>query len=207
MRLRARRAEGILDYVIREMTDPSGGFYSTQDADSEGVEGKFFVWSKAEIEALLGKRDAELFSAYYNVTDEGNFEGENILNVTRTLAEVADAEESLLRSCEAILTKARSVLFAAREKRVKPARDEKILTAWNGLMLASFAEAAAILNRSDYLGRAQGTMLASCSTNLRRDGLLLRTYKDGHAKLNAYLEDYAFFIDGSGHAVRNDRRD
>jgi uncharacterized protein YyaL (SSP411 family) len=187
--------EGILDYVVREMTDSGGGFYSTQDADSEGVEGKFFVWRLDEVTALLGERDADLFAAYYNITASGNFEGENILSVTRDLHDVAAAEQVTVEELSAILRKGRDLLFATREKRVKPARDEKVLTAWNGLMLASFAEAAAILERSDYLEVAKNNARFVLD-NLRRDGLLLRTYKDGQAKLNAYLEDYAFFIDG-----------
>jgi uncharacterized protein YyaL (SSP411 family) len=188
-------ADGILDYTVREMTDSRGGFYSTQDADSEGVEGKFFIWSKDEIEELLGKQDAALFNAYYNVTDTGNFEGENILNVTRDLQQVAASADVTVEQLNQGLARARAILFVAREKRVKPARDEKILTAWNGLMLASFAEAAAILQRPDYLEVAKKNAQFVLD-NLRRDGLLLRTYKDGQAKLNAYLEDYAFFIDG-----------
>ena len=188
-------AEGILDYVVREMTSPEGGFYSTQDADSEGVEGKFFVWSLDEVKQLLGERDATRFAAYYNVTSAGNFEGENILNITRELSEVAAAESVSVEELSATLDRSRKILFEAREKRVKPARDEKVLTAWNGLMLASFAEAAAILNRFDYLAVAKQNARFVLDT-LRRDGLLLRTYKDGQAKLNAYLEDYAFFIDG-----------
>ncbi|MEP6818343.1 MAG: thioredoxin domain-containing protein [bacterium] len=188
-------AEGILDYVVREMTDSGGGFYSTQDADSEGVEGKFFIWNRDEISELLGERDAARFAAYYNVTTGGNFEGENILNVTRDLREVAASENISVEELSETLARARQLLFTAREKRVKPARDEKVLTAWNGLMLAGFAEAATILNRSDYLEVAKKNAHFLLN-NLRRDGLLLRTYKDGHAKLNAYLEDYAFFIDG-----------
>lgn len=188
-------AEGILDYVMREMTDSAGGFYSTQDADSEGVEGKFFVWSKDEIRQLLGERDADLFAAYYNATSAGNFEGENILNVTRDLPEVAASEDVTVEQLTETLARSRKLLFATREQRVKPARDEKVLTAWNGLMLAAFAEAAAILNRADYLEVAKKNAQFVLG-NLRRDGLLLRTYKDGHAKLNAYLEDYAFLIDG-----------
>lgn len=188
-------AEGILDYVVREMTDPLGGFYSTQDADSEGVEGKFFVWSADEIKELLGERDAALFAAYYNVTEAGNFEDENILNVARDLSEVAAAENVTPEQLREVLEKGRKKLFAAREKRVKPARDEKVLTAWNGLMLASFAEAAAILNRPDYKEVAKRNARFVLD-NLSRDGLLLRTYKEGQAKLNAYLEDYAFYIDG-----------
>jgi len=188
-------AEGILDYVAREMTDSRGGFYSTQDADSEGVEGKFFVWSLAEIETLLGKRDAVLFAAYYDITADGNFEGANILNIKQDLAEVAAREKLTVDELEATLVKARQILFAAREKRVKPARDEKVLTAWNGLMLASFAEAGAILDRPDYFAIAKKNAQFVLN-NLRRDGLLLRSSKDGESKLNAYLEDYSFYIDG-----------
>ncbi|HSD47324.1 MAG TPA: thioredoxin domain-containing protein, partial [Pyrinomonadaceae bacterium] len=174
-------AEGILDYVLREMTDPAGGFYSTQDADSEGHEGKFFVWDLAEIKSVLGEEDARRFNASYNVTQGGNFEGKNILNVNPS-ADPPGAES-------------RRKLFEVREKRVKPDRDEKIITAWNGLMLASFAEAGVILGRADYADAAR--MNAEfVLQNLYRDGLLLRTYKDGVAKFNAYLEDYAFFIEG-----------
>jgi uncharacterized protein len=188
-------AEGTLDYVVREMTDAAGGFYSTQDADSEGVEGKFFVWSLSETRRLLGEADAALFAAYYSVTEEGNFEGENILNVTRDLAEVAGAQKVSVGRLSEVLASGRQKLFDARERRIKPARDEKVLTAWNGLMLASFAEAGAILGRSDYTDIARRNARFTLD-NLRKDGLLLRTYKDGQAKLNAYLEDYAFFIDG-----------
>jgi uncharacterized protein len=187
--------EGILDYVMREMTDPLGGFYSTQDADSEGVEGKFFVWSQDEVTALLGEKNAALFASYYNITKAGNFEGENILNVTRDLQEVARAENLTPKELSETLSKGRQKLYAVREQRVKPARDEKVLTAWNGLMLQSFAEAGAILDRPDYTEVAKRNARFVLD-HLRRDGLLLRTYKDGQAKLNAYLEDYAFYIDG-----------
>jgi uncharacterized protein len=187
-------AEGTLDYVVREMTDARGGFYSTQDADSEGHEGKFFVWSLEEIQAALGSQ-AQLFGAYFDVTAAGNFEGKNILNVTRSKKEVAAAEKVSVEHLEEVLTAGIKTLFVLREQRIKPARDEKVLTAWNGLMLASFAEAAAILQRKDYedIARKNARFVLD---NLYRDGLLLRTYKDGQAKLNGYLEDYAFFIDG-----------
>ncbi len=186
---------GVLDYVVREMTDAAGGFYSTQDADSEGHEGKFFVWSLAELKQVLGATDAALFAAYYNVTESGNFEGENILNVTRSLDEVAAANDIEPGQLLEVLERSRSKLFNVRELRIKPARDEKILTSWNGLMLSSFAEAAAVLERTDYAEVARHNA-AFVLENLRRDGLLLRTYKDGRAKLNAYLEDYAFLADG-----------
>ena len=188
-------AEGILDYVLREMTDPAGGFYSTQDADSEGHEGKFFVWDIAEINTALGERDAALFRDYYNITKAGNFEGKNILHVTSSLEEVAAAANIAVTELQETLSRSARKLFELRETRVKPDRDEKILTAWNGLMLASFSEAGAILNRADYTAAARRNA-EFVLTNLRRDGLLLRTYKDGIAKFNGYLEDYAFLIDG-----------
>jgi uncharacterized protein YyaL (SSP411 family) len=188
-------AEGVLDYVVREMTDKQGGFYSTQDADSEGHEGKFFVWDYDELTALLGEDHAQLFSAYYNVTRDGNFEGKNILNITRSVEEVASQLGVSASQLSEVLHAARVKLFQVREQRIKPDRDEKILTAWNGLMLASFAEASAILSRRDYQEVAK-TNASFILKNLRKDHLLLRTYKDGQAKLNAYLEDYAFLADG-----------
>lgn len=190
-----RIAEGVFDYAVREMTHPDGGFYSTQDADSEGVEGKFFVWSATEIVEVLGEHDAKLFSVYYNVTPSGNFERENILNVTRSIAEVAKENKVTPEKLEEVLQKSRQKLFDVREKRVKPDRDEKILTSWNGMMLASFAEAGAVLDREDYTNIARRNARFILD-NLRSDGLLLRTYKDGVAKLNGYLEDYAFLSDG-----------
>ncbi len=188
-------AEDILNYVVREMTDQTGGFYSTQDADSEGVEGKFFVWGVEELEQLLGKSEAALFGEYYNITREGNFEDANILNITADVSEFAERKQISVSQLQATLANARQVLFATREKRVKPARDEKVLTAWNGLMLASFAEAGAILDRPDYTEVARHNARFVLN-NLRREGLLLRTYKDGQARLNAYLEDYAFYSHG-----------
>jgi uncharacterized protein YyaL (SSP411 family) len=190
-----RVAEETFDYVKREMTDERGGFYSTQDADSEGHEGKFFVWSPGEIEDALGAEDAALFNAYYGVTPDGNFEGRNILHISRSGEEVAQSQNVSIERLNAALERGRQTLFELRERRIKPGRDEKQLTAWNGLMLASFAEASAILERKDYqevaIKNAQFVL-----ENLWRDGLLLRTYKDGQAKLNGYLEDYAFFAEG-----------
>jgi hypothetical protein len=184
-----------LDYVVREMTDANGGFYSTQDADSEGHEGKFFVWTVEEIREVLGEEDAALFCAYYDVTPQGNFEGQNILNVRRSLEDVAKSAGVSPERLAQALELGKRELFSVRERRIKPARDEKILTAWNGLMLASFAEAAAILERADYLSVARRNAQFVLD-NLRRDDLLLRTYKDGQAKLNGYLEDYSFYADG-----------
>jgi uncharacterized protein YyaL (SSP411 family) len=192
----ARRiAEETLDYVLREMTDASGGFYSSQDADSEGHEGKFFVWTAAEIHSALGPSEGAMFCAYYDVTAGGNFEGSNILNVTRSMEEVAAEFGVSVEALEDTLSRGKQSLFAIRDRRVKPGRDEKVLTAWNGLMLVSFAEASIILKRDDYreaaIKNAQFVV-----DKLTKDGLLLRTWKDGAAKLNAYLEDYACFLDG-----------
>ena len=179
-----RIVEEILDYVLREMTDESGGFYSTQDADSEGEEGKFFIWRPEEIFEVLGKEDGERFGAYYDVTINGNFEGHSILNVKNP-----DSEMELL------LSSARAKLYEARGTRVKPDRDEKILTAWNGLMMAAFAEAGAALERQDYTEAAVAN--ARFLRKEVRDGdRLLRTYKDGSARLKGYLEDYSFLIEG-----------
>jgi uncharacterized protein YyaL (SSP411 family) len=186
---------GILDYVLREMTDPAGGFYSTQDADSEGHEGKFFVWELDEIKSALGEHDASLFCAYYNVSEGGNFEGQSILNVSQSLADVAQQNNISVAELAEILERGREKLFAIREQRVKPDRDDKVLTAWNGLMLASFSEAGAILKRPDYTRAAQRNAEFILS-ELQHDGLLLRTWKNGTVKFNAYLEDYAFLIDG-----------
>jgi hypothetical protein len=191
-----RVAVETLEYVRREMFDAAtGGFYSTQDADSEGVEGKFFVWTPQEIEEILGdERDAQIFNFYYDVSEEGNFEEKNILNVNYTLESTARALKISEDELQETLERGRKRLFEEREKRVKPFRDEKVLTAWNGLMMATFAEASAILENSDYLevARRNADFILQ---NLQKDGYLLRTYKDGRAKLNAYLEDYANYAD------------
>jgi uncharacterized protein YyaL (SSP411 family) len=192
----ARRiAEETLDYVVREMTDARGGFYSSQDADSEGEEGTFFVWTQAEFAAIVGENDAAIVSDYFDVTAGGNFEGQNILHINSTVETVSEKHGIAAEKAREIIAQARRKLFDVREQRVKPGRDEKVLTAWNGLMLSSFAEASAILNRADYaeVARANARFLL---TDLQRDGLLLRTWKDNEAKLNGYLEDYASLIDG-----------
>ena len=190
-----RTVEDTLAYVLREMTDSQGGFYSAQDADSEGVEGKFFVWRPEEIIDILGKEDGRIINRYFGVTPQGNFEGQNILHVA--VDEASTAREAGITGDEfdALLRRSKDKLLDTRELRVHPSRDEKILTSWNGLMLRAFAEAAAVLNRPDYLAAAEanaGFVLSS----LRRGDRLLRTYKGGEAKLNGYLEDYAFLIDG-----------
>jgi uncharacterized protein YyaL (SSP411 family) len=190
-----RIVEETLDYVLREMTSPEGGFYSSQDADSEGHEGKYFVWAPAEVLSILGDDDGDLFCRYFDITETGNFEGRSILNIPRPAGLVARlngiSEQHLLET----LQRGRELLLRERERRVRPARDEKILTAWNGLMMRSFAEAARGLGRSDY--RLAAVRAAEfLMTRATREGRLLRSYKDGKARFSAYLEDYTFVSDG-----------
>ncbi len=190
-----RIAEETLDYVLREMTDPAGGFYSTQDADSEGVEGKFFVWSIDEIVSLLGSEDGPIVAGYLGATEGGNFEGRNIFHLPEATGSYAEKHGLSIEEFIDKVQRGKSVLLEEREKRIHPARDEKILTAWNGLMIRSFAEAASILEREDYRQAALNSATFILD-NLRKDGRLLRTYKDGQAKLNGYLEDYSFMAHG-----------
>ena len=194
-----RVADETIDYVLREMTSPAGGFYSTQDADSEGEEGKFFVWTPAEIEAVIGADAARIFNLYYGVSARGNFEGQNILHVSATVEEVVQRFAISPAAVERSLADSRQKLFAVREKRIKPARDEKILTEWNGLMIHALAECAAVLGRGDALQAAQNAANFILSKMSQPDGKLYRSYKaapgdsNGQARLNAYLEDYAAF--------------
>ena len=204
-----------LDYVAREMTHPDGGFYSTQDADSEGIEGKYFVWTIDEVRSVLGD-DAILFNEVYGVTKNGNFsaesgrsasshehhlpDGQNILSIVKEPQTVAETNGLALSELEAKLNESRRKLFDVREKRVKPNRDEKILSAWNGLMLAAFAEAARDRSLGDRAAAYRAIAERNAEFLLREmrsaDGRLLRTWKEGRAKLNAYLEDYANVIEG-----------
>jgi uncharacterized protein YyaL (SSP411 family) len=187
--------EETLDYVAREMRDESGAFYSTQDADSEGVEGKFFVWDKTEIEKLLGADDARLFNAYFDVTEGGNFEDSNILNIRRAAKVVAEELDISEEKLSETVARGRRILFDAREKRIKPGRDEKVIAAWNGLMLESFAEAAAVLEREDYREIAESNA-RFIAEKLTTEGRLLHVYKDGRAKHTGFLDDYAFIVSG-----------
>ncbi len=186
-----RVCEEILDYILREMTHASGGFFSAQDADSEGVEGKFFVWSPEEIISALGDTEmARAALAYWGVDDGPNFEGHSILWVPRPPADVAsDLGLSVGRLAE-LIAGARARLYEVREKRVHPGLDDKVLASWNGLALSAFAEAGRVLGRADYL--AVAIKNAEFVTTQMRDGeRLLRSWKDGQAKIKGYLEDYA----------------
>jgi uncharacterized protein YyaL (SSP411 family) len=191
-----RVATDILNYVLGRMTGPEGGFYSTEDADSEGVEGKYYVWSLAEVTDLIGAERAKTFCYVYDITAHGNWEGHNILNLPRPLGQAAkllDRKEDELRS---ELAADRAVLLAARENRVPPMKDTKVLVSWNGLMISALAEGARILKDERFLEAATKAAGFILDRMRRDDRRLLHTYRDGRAKLDAYLDDYADLIDG-----------
>jgi len=196
-----RIAEDVYDYILREMTAPEGGFYSTTDADSEGEEGKFFLWTMDEVREALAPLSEEIPNAAevaieaWGMTRGGNFEGRNILfrpnDDAITARRLGLSEDDFRQQLRRIAER----LYAARTQRVPPGLDDKILAGWNGLMLASLAEAARVLERADYLSAAERCGDFLLTTMLRPGGRLWRTYKDGQARINAFLEDYAALID------------
>ena len=191
----ARILRETLDYLLLEMQDERGGFYSTQDADSEGEEGKFFVWQKDEIVEALGEDDARVACEYWGVKDGGNWEHTNILHVAKSLEEVASATGRSAAYVHAALDRAKAKLLELRGQRIRPGTDDKILASWNGLAISAFATAYQTLGDERYLEaarRAANFVL----TDMRVDGRLLRTWRRGEGKLMAYLEDYAFMADG-----------
>lgn len=187
------------DYVLRDMTAPSGGFYSATDADSEGQEGTFFLWDEEELEALLSKEQAALAIELYGVTWEGNFEGRNILCLPTPLPQVAEqkglALEALYQQVDAI----RERLYQAREQRIHPIRDEKILTAWNGMMITTLALAGDLLDRPGYSEVARRAAGFIWDHNRSREGRLLRSHLNGRSSIPASQEDYAFYAEGLLH--------
>ncbi|HEX4142724.1 MAG TPA: thioredoxin domain-containing protein [Pirellulales bacterium] len=187
----AQVARETCDYVLGEMTDPAGGFYSTQDADSEGEEGKFFVWKPAELVAVLGDEAARTFAAVYDVTAAGNFEGSNILHRDESLATWAGRLGRDLPGLTAELAASRQKLLSARQGRVPPARDDKVLVAWNGLMIEALCSAATGLGEPRYLEAARRAADFLLTVMRQDDGRLLHSWRGGHAKLPAYLDDYA----------------
>jgi len=180
-----------LDYVLREMTSKEGGFYSAQDADSEGEEGKFYVWKKSEIKEILGK-DADTFCLFYDVTDGGNWEGNSILcnnvNLSSVAFQAGISEDQLRQNLDLNAKK----LLDVRSKRIAPGLDDKVLTSWNALMITAFAKGYRVTKEQKYLDAAE-KCIYFIENNLVKDGKLLRTYKDGKAKLQGYLEDYSYF--------------
>ncbi|MFN8671033.1 MAG: thioredoxin domain-containing protein [Candidatus Sericytochromatia bacterium] len=186
-----------LNYVIREMYDSNGGFYSTQDADSEGEEGKFYTWTKKEIIDILGEKEANTFCQIFDISEHGNFEhGKS--NLQYLYEELNNKKETELLDIAKSIEKSRKILFEERSKRIYPNKDTKILTAWNGLMISTFAKAYQVLGNIEYLEKAEKS-IDFIFNNLYKDGFLLRTYKDNIAKYNAYLEDYAFIIEALIH--------
>lgn len=184
-----------LEYVQREMTHPEGGFFSTQDADSEGVEGKFFVWSKEEIIQILRESEAALFNACYDVSAHGNWEETNILNRPRNWETVAKEQVIDLKELHSQIAASRQKLFAEREKRIHPGRDEKILASWNGLMIAAFAQAGMALQEPDYIDSARRAADFTWNHMRNEQGRVLHSWKEGELKFNGYLDDYANLID------------
>lgn len=181
-----------LGYVLKEMTSPGGAFYSAQDADSEGEEGKYYVWKKKEVQEILGD-DSDVFCLYYDITDGGNFEGYNILNNNVNLSTVAFHFGKKESEVKEIIRRCKEKLFETRTKRVPPGRDEKILVSWNALMISAFLKGYRVTEETNFL-RAAENCIKFIEQKMTKEDELLHTYKDGQAKLRAYLDDYAYFV-------------
>ena len=186
-----RVVEETLDYLLREMRHPDGGFHSATDADSEGEEGKFFVWTPSEVAAVIDPRDVELVCRYWDITDEGNFEGKNIAHVTLTVEQTAMCFGRSPDDVARTLASARQRLYAARRLRVPPACDDKILTSWNALLIGTLADAGRVLDEARYV-TAAAAAAEFLWTRVRRDGRLLHGWAKGLAKQDAFLDDHAF---------------
>ncbi len=185
-----------LAYVLREMQLPEGGFCATQDADSEGEEGKFFVWSEGEIDDLLPDEEAGVFKYCYDVTPDGNWEGTNILNRPKSQAEAARVLEIDPDELASTLARCRQTLWEAREERTKPGRDDKVLVAWNGWMISALAQASQVLGDDRYAAAAVRAADFILENMRNEETYLLHSYKDGRARFNAYLDDYAALTEG-----------
>ncbi|MDG0865702.1 thioredoxin domain-containing protein [Candidatus Lucifugimonas marina] len=195
-----RIVEETLEYVTREMTHAAGGFYSASDADSEGVEGKFFVWTPAEIDEVLEPSDAELAKAYWGVSEEGNFEGSNILHLPISQAEFLSRSGQEPLELLADIERVREILLEARSKRIAPGIDDKILVSWNSLMLKAFAEAGAVFENPEWVDIAQKNARLLLDQVRDSEGRLLHTWKatsatEGDARLLGYLDDHAYLIE------------
>jgi len=193
----------ILTYILRDMTSPEGGFYSAEDADSEGEEGKFYVWHESEIRKIIGS-DADLFIKVFNVKTDGNFVDSvtnemprtNILHLSKSWSEIAKENDVTERELRQIIERARKKLFEVREKRIHPYKDDKILTDWNGLMIAAMARASQALQDPQYAEAAKKSANFILQKMKSGDGSLLHRYREGEAGLPAHVDDYAFFIWG-----------
>ena len=190
-------ATEILDYIGREMTGPEGGIYSSTDADSEGVEGKFFVWTPDEVKDVLkNEEDTQRFCALYDITASGNWEHKSIPNRLRPIEEVARQLNLTPDELMETASRVKPLLYEARRRRVPPGLDDKVITAWNGMMLSALAEAARVFGEGRYLERAERTADFLLRTHAKPDGRLLRTSRADRAHLDAYLEDYAYLAEG-----------
>jgi uncharacterized protein YyaL (SSP411 family) len=187
----ARVVRQTLDYVLREMTAPEGGFYSTEDADSEGEEGKFYLWAPAEVAAVLGPEAAHTFLYVYDVSEPGNFEGRNILNRSKTRGQAAIILGRPVEELEAELTESRRKLLAVRSARVRPGLDDKVLVSWNGLAIDALARAGAALDEPRYVDAAASAARFLLSNLRSPEGRLLHVWRNGEARLDALLDDYA----------------
>jgi hypothetical protein len=192
----ARVARETMDYILDRMTSPEGGIYSTEDADSEGEEGKFSVWTLDEVNAVLGPERGKAFAYVYDVTAAGNWEGKNILNLPKPVAQAAKLLGTDVSVLRARLDEDRARLLAARDRRVPPGKDTKVLTSWNGLMIGPLAEGGRVLKDERYIEAARKAAGFLLDRVRAEDGRLLHSYKDGQAKFNGYLDDYANLIDG-----------
>ena len=188
--------QGTLDFVTRELVAESGGIYSSLDAESEGVEGKFYRWELEEIKATLSGPEFEMFASIYGLNDPPNFEEYYAPQLKKRIIDVAAARKTDLAKLESELVPIRKKLFDARAKRIRPLLDTKILTAWNGLMIRGFADGGRILKEPKYIQTAAKAADFAMGNLVDRDGRLFRTYSQGEAKLNGYLIDYACLIDG-----------
>ncbi|KMP11012.1 hypothetical protein UZ36_05885 [Candidatus Nitromaritima sp. SCGC AAA799-C22] len=186
---------GIIDYVLREMTSPDGAFYAGQDADTEGEEGRYYVWEMKEILDLLGPRHAKVVACHLGVTSSGNFARKNVLCIKETMESVAESENIAIFEVDHIVRKGMETLLEARGKRTRPQTDTKIITAWNGLMITALASGYLVLHAKDYLDAATraGDFLW---TNMWKESALLRIHTDGTSKIDGCLEDYAYFLEG-----------
>ncbi len=188
----ARVVRETLDYTLRDMTDELGGFHSTEDADSEGEEGKFYVWTPQEVAEVLGAAEAERFNYVYDVTEGGNFEGHSILNLPKSLAQVAQLRGWDLDELTTSLADSRAKLLQRRSQRVRPGKDDKVLVSWNALMIDAMARAGAVFREPRYVNAATRAAEFIFDQVRRPDGRLLHTWRRGQAKLDAYLDDYAY---------------
>jgi hypothetical protein len=191
----AKTAQETAEWAIREMQSPEGGFYSSLDADSEGHEGRFYLWTREEVGALLDEQVYPLFARHFGLDRQANFESKWHLHVARPPETLANDLQRPFAEIGALLEEARGRLLEIRNKRVRPGRDEKVLTAWNGLMMKGLATAGRVFGREEHI-RAAEKALDFIRAVLWREGRLLAAYKDGQARFNAYLDDYAFLIDG-----------